>query len=491
MFTVDRSSTLSLADQIVQQFIAATRQGVLLPGTRLPSIRKFAEMVGVSPYTAVNAYDRLVALGHVVHQASSGFFVSLAQAKGTPFMRERVGADGDLDAIWLARSVPEMDGDWVPAGSGQLPGQWLEDVGFNHILHRIARDQRADAFRSSPVQGLLALREALSGYLVQEKIHVEPGNIVTTVGATQALDLICRAMLRRGDTVVVENPTYPLLLSRLKMDGVNVIGINRSPDGLDAAALERLCEVQVPKIVFTQSALHNPTGWNSSTQNVFRVLSLADRYRFTIAEDDTYGDLASGNPPRFAHLSALDHVLYYRSFTKAMGSFVRVGFVAAKPDTLDALVAAKIHSVSTSSGIDERIMLALLQGGRYRKHTERLAQRLAAGRINTIKALNRSGLQFAAEGEGMFLWAKVPGNVDMSQLVRDAYANKILLAPGGMFACDDYKSDDGSASFQSFLRLNVSASNHMRLANFLSDRIGLPKFQPESHVRTMEVASSC
>lgn len=490
MFTVDRCSSVSLTDQIVQQFVSSTRQGALPPGARLPSIRQFAGRVGVSPYTVVNAYDRLVALGIVVRQASSGFFVPSTLTKDTLCAHEQFGVAGDLDAIWLARSISEMDDDWVPAGSGQLPDHWLEDVSFTHILPRIARGHGVNMFKSSPVQGLFALRKTLSCYLMQEKIHVEPENIVTTVGATQALDLICRAMLRKGDTVVVENPTCPLLLDRLKNEGVNVVGINRLPDGLDVSALERLCAVQVPKIVFTQSVLHNPTGWSSTTHNIFRVLSLANRYRFTIAEDDTYADLAPGNPPRFAHLSASDNVLYYRSFTKAMGSFARVGFVAGKPDAISALIAAKIRSVSSSSGIDEHIMLALLQEGRYRKHTERLAQRLAAARINAIKGLGRSGLIFEAEGEGLFLWAKVPGDMDIHQLVRDAYENKILLAPGDIFACDAPEHRAHGLPFRSFLRLNVTASNNMRLVNFLADRIGVQPFPPASNMESMEVTPS-
>ena len=172
MFTVDRCSSLSLTDQIVQQFVSSTKQGVLPAGARLPSIRQFAERVGVSPYTVVNAYDRLIALGLVVRQASSGFFVSSTQTKDTLFAQEQFGVSGDLDAIWLARSSSEVDDDWVPAGGGQLPNHWLEDVSFNHLLPKIVRGQGVDTFRSSPVQGLSALRKALSCYLMQEKIRV-------------------------------------------------------------------------------------------------------------------------------------------------------------------------------------------------------------------------------------------------------------------------------------------------------------------------------
>ncbi|CDG81559.1 aminotransferase-like domain-containing protein [Janthinobacterium agaricidamnosum] len=466
MITIDRCSALPLTDQIVEQFSTFVQQGVLGAGMRLPSIRRFAQNVGVSTYTAVIAYDRLVALGLVVSQASSGFFVARSQPRAPAARRDddNTGASGELDAIWLTRSAAEIDEDWVAAGSGALPRSWLADVNSHSLVPRIWRSF-GDRHSNVPAQGLSSLRAALAAYLGKENIFVDPAHIVTTAGATQALDLICRAVLTRGDCVVVENPTYPMLLSRLRQEGVKIIPIPRGPDGIDVAMLERVCAHTVPKLVFTQSALHNPTGFTSSLSNNHRLLSLAERFQFTIAEDDTYGDLAQGTPSRLAQLAGLHHVIYYRSFSKAMGTAVRVGFVAAAPGMTERLLEAKIHSVSNCSRIDESIVLELLQGGRYRKHTERLAQRLGLARVAAIKALDGLGLHVDPQADGLFLWTELAPGVAIAPLVRAAYREKILLAPGNIFSAAE--CDAGKDNYASYLRLNVAAARNIRLSDFL------------------------
>jgi D-amino peptidase len=345
-----------LTDQIVQQFISSSRQGLLVAGTRLPSIRQCADRLGVSPYTVVIAYDRLIALGLVLRQASSGFFVASVQGCIGARVHERCGADGALDAIWLARSGAELDDDWVAAGSGQLPGHWLDEIDLAQLLKKITVGLRKNT-DFTPVQGAFALREALSLHLQQESISFEPNRIVTTAGATQALDLICRTLLRRGDTVVVENPTCPMLLDRLRVAEVEVVGIDRTRDGIDLGTLDARCRVQPPRMVFVQSALHDPTGWNSSLNNILRLLDLANRHRFLVAEDDTHGDLVTGFSPRLAQFATLENLVYYRSFSKGIGSVARLGFIAGQRETIDALIATKIRSGSADAGIDGRVVL--------------------------------------------------------------------------------------------------------------------------------------
>lgn len=474
MITVDRTSALPLTDQIVQQFIRISDEGGLVAGMRLPSIRQCAERVGVSTYTVVIAYDRLVALGRVVSEASSGFFVAGTTPSNLARAPQCPDAEGVLDAIWLTRCAAETDDNWVAAGSGTLPGHWLEDVTGYHLVPRIWRSV-SDQPRPDPAQGLLALREALSVYLRKEKIFVDPRHIITTAGATQALDLICRAMLQPGDCVVVENPTYPMLLSRLRQEQITILPVARGPEGIDVDMLAQLCERHVPKMVFTQSALHNPTGFSSSISNNHRLLSLAERYRFMIAEDDTYGDLAQGTPSRLAQLSSASHIIYYRSFGKAMGMAGRVGFIAASAEVTALLQNVKIHSVARCSPVDERIVLTLLQGGRYRKHTERLAHRLKIARVTAMKALRGSGLRFHPEAEGMFLWTEIAPGMDMDALVRDACRHQILLAPGHLFSAQDSAGTgtdiDTNPTYARYLRLNVAFAHHVRLVEFLATRL--------------------
>ena len=127
-----------------------------------------------------------------------------------------------------------------------------------------------------------------------------------------------------------------------------------------------------PKIYFTQTAVQNPTGTTMSPHTAFRVLQMAERYNFTIVEDDVCSDLQRAPTPRLATLDQLDRVIYVRSFTKTMSATMRVGFVASKPELIDRLADIKILTGIASSELTERLIYQILVDGHYRKHLGRL-----------------------------------------------------------------------------------------------------------------------
>lgn len=209
--------------------------------------------------------------------------------------------------------------------------------------------------------------------------------------------------------------------------------------------------------------LHNPTGWGSSAANLHRVLLLAERHNVLMAEDDVHGHFHSGVVTRLAQLSELRRVIYYSSFCKALSPALRMGYIAAEPELLRSLLRVKIQSVLTTASLNEYVLLELLASGRFRKHLDRLQQKLAAARTCASRELRRAGmlLDRPAEG-GLFLWGALPAGVDAGLLVKDAYKNGILLA-GAAFAADNVGDHH--------LRFNVVYAQHPRLAEYLSQRL--------------------
>lgn len=476
MFEIDPLLPVALTEQIVRRVGALVQQGRLRAGARLPSIRQLAKKLGVSPNTVVTAYDQLIALGAIVAHASSGFFVARSHDGTPPTIARGPTASGPLDAAWLAHSNLEINSDWIAAGGEALRGNWLEDAGTACLMRRAVREFGEGKHVPLSVQGSSALREVLALHLGFEGIFVDPDCLITTDCAVQAVDLICRAMLQPDDQVLVEEPTTPLLVSRLRHHGVRLATVRRRPDGLDLDELESICRREPPVLVFTQSALHNPTGWNSSVVNLHRLLSLAERYGFTIAEDDVYGNLSQRPAARLAQLSDMSHVIYYSSFAKVMGPFVRLGFVALRPELMDAFIHAKLHIVSECSALAECAALGMLQSGKYRKHLERLRRHLSHARAGALSSLSAAGLRFDPAGDGLFLWGELPRAVDTEALVRLAFAERILLAPGRLFqACD---TRDGAMALR--MRFNAAASGDPRLASFLLRSLAVdePSYNP-------------
>jgi DNA-binding transcriptional MocR family regulator len=463
MFELSRTSTVPLVDQIVERITKLARHGQLPEGTRIPSIRKLAKLIGASPFTVVDAYDRLVARGVIESRAGRGFFVSRHKiAPALPVIE--ASTDPGVDAIALAREALVSHSEIVAAGSGFLPDTWYAEALPANVMSRLTHQRRPQAWMPCPPQGLGELREQLAARLVQRGIACGPANIVTTFGASQAFDLLARILFAPGDTVLVEDPGYFVLFEQLRAHHVKLVPIPRNPNGPDIEALEAACRTHRPRAFFVQTLLHNPSGSTAEPAICHRLLSLAETYGLAIIEDDVYGDLYDGPAVRLAQIDGLRHVIYVGSFTKLIGPSLRLGFVAADPRVIAQLVERKILSVLSGSALLESMLSEALDSGRVIRHAQVVRSRLARMRRDAQAALESAGIRFdGAAGDGIFLWGQVPAGVNVDSLVRSAREKSILLANGALFS--PARADNGR------LRFNAACSAAPELVKFLTDSV--------------------
>src|SRR5580704_13001016 len=463
MFELSRESAVPLVDQICERVSQLVRHGQLPAGSRLPSIRKLARQVGASAFTVVDAYDRLVARGVIESRAGRGFFVT-PRRLSAPLVAIEATSESGSDALELARLCMANSTDIVAAGSGFLPENWLMETGPASVLNRVARARRAQPWLPCPPQGLPELREQIATRLVQSGIAAGAGNIVTTYGASHAFDMLARLMLSPGDAVLVEDPGYFVLFEQLRAHHVTLVPVPRHADGPDLEALEAACRAHRPRAFFLQTLLHNPTGSSADPAHCHRVLSLAEQFGFAIVEDDVYGDLHEGPAVRLAQIDGLRHVIYVDSFSKLVGPALRVGYVAADGALIAQLVERKVLSVLSGSALLESFVSEVLDGGRYKRHVERMRARITRMRREARAALESTGISFEGPlGEGMFLWGRVPEAVSVEELVRHARARSILLARGSLFSA--------AQGCTQWLRFNVCHSNRPPLIEFLRESL--------------------
>jgi DNA-binding transcriptional MocR family regulator len=461
MFELARDSSVPLVDQIVGRVSGLIQDGQLAAGTRLPSIRKLAVLIGASPFTVVDAYDRLVARGLVASRAGRGFYVATRAMGGALAVIEAV-PDPGTDALAFLRAGISDPACLIAAGSGFLPDSWVQELTGGAVLSRLARSRRPHLWATCPPQGLRELREQIAGKLQRQGIAAGLDNLMTTIGASQAFDLLCRSLLAPGDAVLVEDPGYFGLFEQLRAQHLRLVPVPRRADGPDLDALEEACRAHRPRAFFVQTLLHNPTGTSMDGARAHRLLSLAEQYGFTIVEDDIYGDLYDGPGVRLAQIDGFRHVIYVGSFTKLISPALRVGFIATHPGLIAELIQRKVLAVLSGSTLSEAIVAEVLDGGRYRRHIERIRARLARLRADSQRSLARAGIGFDIdEGAGMFLWGQVPDATDMDQLVRDARGRAILLAKGALFS--------PSKANLPRLRFNVAHSAAPELLQFLRE----------------------
>ncbi|SEN23535.1 DNA-binding transcriptional regulator, MocR family, contains an aminotransferase domain [Duganella sp. CF517] len=474
---LSRESGETLIDQIVRSVAARIDDRLLRGGARMPSIRAFAAAHGVSAFTVVASYDKLVATGYLESRRGAGFFVrerapmALNASEGSApagaaAARSRLDAK-PIDVVWLVRNMfRQMPHHQMP-GSGVLPPEWLDGAAIANALRAVSRQNPNLLVSYGLPQGFLPLRQQLQHKLAELEIAAAPEQIVTTAGVTQALDLVAREFTRPGDTIFVDDPAWFLMFGSFAALGANVIGIPRLADGPDIARLAELAAIHKPKLYIINSVLHNPSSTSLSAAKAFQVLRLAEEHDFIIVEDDIYCDLHPGSAVQPAtRLSALDQlqrVIYLSGFSKTMAANLRVGFIATSAERAERLADRKMLSTLTTSDIGERVVYKVLSEGSYRKHADRVRTRLDGIRAKAVRQMERVGLKVdVASPAGMFVWADA--GCDTSVLTERAMADNLLLAPGSLFSPAQLPSTR--------MRLNVAAMQEPGVWRFLERELG-------------------
>ncbi len=459
MFALNPQSSTPLVVQIVEEFRHLIEDGTLRAGSKAPSIRQFAHAHGVSVFTVVDAYDRLVAQGYFASRPHSGFFV-----KHRPVSDSGVPGQApnfNFDSMWYLRRIFENRALRMKPGCGWLPGDWLFQEGVRRSLRSLAADD-VDVGGYGEPKGYPPLRQLVRDLLAEQEIAVAAEQVLLTQGSSQAMDLVARRLVRTGDAVLVDDPGYPNLLFSLRFLGARLIGVPRTPSGYDLAALERLVAEHRPKLFFTQPRLQSPTGSIAQLAHLHRVMQLADKYDFLVVENDIYADLDPEPRPSLASLDQLNRVIYIGSFSKTISPNMRVGYLAANPDLLEDLAQLKMISGLTSSEFSERLAYGALMDGRWRKHLRGLRERLAKAHGEAAAGLLKIGFEIFCEPKaGIFLWARHPDLPNAAELAYKAAEQDILLGPGHLFSPDLQPS--------AWLRFNVAFCDDPAVFSFLEE----------------------
>ncbi|MEX8518409.1 MAG: PLP-dependent aminotransferase family protein [Leptothrix sp. (in: b-proteobacteria)] len=462
MFTLNPASTTPLVTQIVDGLRRLIDEGALRAGTKVPSIRQFAHAHEVSVFTVVEAYDRLVAQGYLVSRPHSGFFVRKRIAVGARDAGGATSGGYSFDSAWYLRKIFENRHLTMKAGCGWLPHEWLFEDGLRRSLRALAADN-IDLGGYGDPKGFPPLRELIRDAIAEQEIAITPDQVLLTQGSSQALDLTARRLVRAGDAVLVDDPGYANLLFSLRFAGAKLIGVPRTPQGYDLAALERLIIEHQPKVFFTQPRLQSPTGSVAQLAHLHRVLQLAEKHDFLVVENDIYVDLDPEPRASLASLDQLSRVVYVGSYSKTISPNLRVGYLVAHPDLVEDLAQLKMISGLTSSEFSERLVYGALTEGRWRKHLKGLRERLAEAHERVAGRLSALGFEIFAEPKaGMFLWASHPQRRDAGELSNQASEHDIMLGPGHLF----------SAALQpsAWMRLNVAYCSDERLFEFLQQQ---------------------
>ena len=358
-----------------------------------------------------------------------------------------------VDATALIRSMFQVRGGPPSPGMGTLPEDWLDAGLLQRALRRVTGPAQAQSWlRYGDPAGHASLREALSRRLHDLGIPATPAQVVTTVGASHALDIVSRTLLQPGDAVLVDEPGWAVEYARLTRLGLRLLPVPRHADGPDLAVLEALLKAHRPRLYVTVSVLHNPTGASLQPAAAHQLLRLAERHDLLIVEDDTYAWLAPPHATRLAQLDGLQRTIHVSGFSKILTPQWRVGFVAAAPALAERFIDTKLlGTLTTAAPLEEAVAWCLDQGA-LRRHAERVLTRLDAARARSVRLVREAGCTFAAPPAGLFGWVDV--GRDTEALAQSLLDDGWLIAPGSLFHATSRPT--------TLMRLNFAAGQDVR-----------------------------
>jgi DNA-binding transcriptional MocR family regulator len=361
-------------------------------------------------------------MGHGVTEAGAGGIPGLHTPSVPP-----------INATALIRGMFHKISDKPQPGTGVFPPDWLETDFLPAAVRKVCQPKAIQDFSLNygEPQGDSGLRSLLAQRLTSLNIPTAADHIITTIGATHALDIVSRTLLRPGDPVMVEEPGWSVEFARLAALGMHILPVPRRADGPDLDVMARYCEQHQPKLYISVSVFHNPTGYCLSPGSAHRLLQLAQRHDFYVAEDDTYSHIAPEHATRLSALDGLQRTIYISGFAKILAPNWRVGFIAAPPHWVERLLDTKLLSTLTTPALLEKAMALCIEQGQLRRHAERLRTRLDAARARSVRLALQSGCTFVSEPVGLFGW--VDTGVDTDTLAQRMLDEGYLLAPGALF----------------------------------------------------------
>ena len=378
--------------------------GDLAPGHRLPTVRELSRALGVSPTTVSEAWQTLALVGAIDARGRQGTFVRQPTGPGSPRRYRRVTEGPGHFAVDLSTGTPD------PA--------LLPELG--PVVAQVSRQSLTSSYLDQPV--LPRLDERL-----RESWPFVPDDLTVVDGAMDALDRIARVVVRLGDRVVVEHPTFPPLLDLLEQLGAEVIGVDVDAEGMVVEQL-RAAVAADPVAVFVQPRAHNPTGVTMSARRAKALAAVLASSRATIVEDDHSGDIASGTLVSFGRFLPA-RTVHIRSYSKSHGPDLRLAAVGGSGEVVQAVANRRLLGPGWSSRILQAVLLEMLDHQPTIAAVRAARDEYARRRSVFVDALSERDVPVTGT-DGINLWMEVS---DERSALLTLAAQGIGAAPGEPF----------------------------------------------------------
>ena len=355
---------------------------------------------------------------------NTDIFSDRAQQVQSSFIRDILKAAGQANIISFAGGLPEPS---------LFPAQQLAKSAY-----RVLMNNGQEALQYTNTEGYLPLRKFIAErYLRQQKIIIEPEQVLITSGSQQALDLISKLFLDSGDTILVERPSYLGAIQCFSQYNPIIGEVDLNEEGPDGDQLEAMTQLELVKFFYTIPNYQNPTGKRHSISSRKDTAAIIARSNTFIIEDDPYGEIRfEGEEFPTLHSLLPEQTILLGTFSKMVAPGLRIGWVIATPDIIRRLTVLKQASDLHSSHLDQQIIYDYLMHYNLDEHLQRIRE-LYNKRRNVMLEAMRSyfpeSVTYQVPKGGMFFWLEFRKGINAMELLDKSIKEGIIFVPGESF----------------------------------------------------------
>ncbi|MGA3087276.1 MAG: PLP-dependent aminotransferase family protein [Terriglobales bacterium] len=340
---------------------------------------------------------------------------------------------------------------------------------FEQACHKVLSEQASLALQYGETEGYAPLRELIASNMARYGIKAKLENVLIASGSQQALDLIGKLFINRGDRVLVEAPTYLGALQAFNVYGAEYESVPIDDNGLRTDLLEKPLR-SGPKFMYVLPNFQNPAGTTLSEERRHELVLLADRYGIPIVEDDPYGQLRYEGE-HLRSLVVLDrenlrrdngysigNVIYLSTFSKTLAPGLRLGWIVAPPEVIGKLAQLKQGADLHTSTFTQFVAYEVARDGFLDQHVKLIRQIYRQRRDVMLQALQEffpPEVTWTHPQGGLFLWVTLPEGLDMKAVFQSALEQNVAFVPGDSFYAHDGRLDRGHEGSR-HMRLNFS-----------------------------------
>ncbi|WP_102401158.1 PLP-dependent aminotransferase family protein [Haloimpatiens massiliensis] len=429
--------------------------GMLPYLSKLPSTREMASIMNISRSTVMNVYEKLEEEG----------LVNTLKGRGTFVAKINVNNNKDWSINWEnnlnSYAVKAENMDIMKHEKLYKKGMIsFKSIAPDESYFDIEEVKRAFANLISMegnrilnygyARGYKPLIDFLKEYMSDKGVNLKNKDIIITNGFTEGFNMILSSITKRGDNILCENPTHNTAIKIMKLHGLKLVGVPMNKDGMNINALEKILQERKVKFSYLIPSYHNPTGIVMSYKSREQVYNLLKKHNVPIIEDgfnEELQHLGAHIAPMATIAGEENSVIYIGSFSKILFPGIRIGWICADSNLIDAMESVKRSKNIHTSALDQGILYEYMRSGEFSRYLKRV-RNIYREKFDLARNLAEKYIpnEYIYGDGGLYIFIKLKG-INSRKLLEKCCKRGVIFTPGDIFYTDGGGKDTFRLAF--------------------------------------------